>query len=64
MSDYPTLDELRSLRDRGFFGHSPSRFHKSPCPKCGAMVTNQAMGRKAHMNMHKRKPLPPPVPSK
>jgi predicted RNA-binding Zn-ribbon protein involved in translation (DUF1610 family) len=46
----PTLDELRnSLRyvDR-------SRFGKSRCPKCGEMVTNQAMGRKSHMRMHER----------
>ena len=46
----PTLEELRnSLRcvDR-------SRFHRSRCPKCGEMVTNQAMGRKSHMRMHER----------
>lgn len=51
----PTLDELRQMRDRGEFGHRPSRFHKTACPHCGALVTNQAMGRKAHLRMHKRK---------
>lgn len=39
----PTLDELRMLRDKGSFG-IPSRFHKSICPVCGALVTNQANG--------------------
>jgi len=51
----PTLDELRQMLERGEFGHTPSRFHKSACPVCGALVTNQAMGRKAHLRMHKRK---------
>lgn len=51
----PTLDELRQLFEKGAFGHVPSRFHKSLCPHCGVLITNNAMGRKAHMRMHKRK---------
>jgi len=53
MSDKPpTLEELRKIVEQM---KRPSRFHKSACPKCGAMVTNQAMGRKAHRMMHIRK---------
>lgn len=48
----PTLDELR--RDYELEQEGRSRFHKSICPACGALVTNQAMGRKAHLRMHKR----------
>jgi hypothetical protein len=48
-----TLDELRLQYERGQYAR-PSRFHKSICPKCGALITNQAMGRKAHMEAHKR----------
>ena len=47
-----TVDELYAIRARG--GSKPSRFHKSPCPKCGEPITNQAMGRKSHMEKHKR----------
>lgn len=54
MIDKPlTLDDLRKMRDAGDFGHV-SRFRKSQCPKCGALITNQAMGRKAHMMAHKK----------
>ena len=52
MTEYPTLDELRAAHEKEQEGRS--RFHKSICPTCGALVTNQAMGRKAHMRMHKR----------
>jgi hypothetical protein len=48
----PTLEELRRQHELEQEGHS--RFHKSICPVCGALVTNQAMGRKAHLLMHKR----------
>jgi hypothetical protein len=48
----PTLDELRDKYEKR---ERPSRFHKTMCAECGSMVTNQAMGRKAHMLMHKRK---------
>lgn len=47
----PTLDELRGQYEQEQEGRS--RFHKSICPVCGALVTNQAMGRKAHLRMHK-----------
>lgn len=49
----PTLDELKKAYEQSKL--RISRFHKSSCPKCGDMVTNQAMGRKAHMRMHLRK---------
>ena len=26
-----------------------SRYHKRPCPSCGFMVTNNALGRAAHL---------------
>lgn len=53
MSDRPlTIAEMREFRDSGDL--HKSRFHKSVCAKCGNLVTNQAMGRKAHMDAHKR----------
>jgi predicted RNA-binding Zn-ribbon protein involved in translation (DUF1610 family) len=51
--DSPTLEELRNSLRYG----DHSRFHKLRCPKCGEMVTNQAMGRKSHMRMHEREKI-------
>ena len=48
----PTLEELRREYERK--RERTSRFHKSPCPVCGIPVTNQAMGRKAHIRAHKK----------
>ena len=45
-----TLEQLRT----SFLTRRRSRFHKSPCPHCGEPITNQAMGRKAHVDAHKR----------
>ena len=47
-----TLDQLRREYEREQEGRS--RFHKTICPTCGALVTNQAMGRKEHLRMHQR----------
>lgn len=49
----PTLDDLR--KQYKAIKKSQSRFNKSECKFCGAMVTNQAMGRASHMRMHERK---------
>lgn len=48
----PTLDQLRREYEREQQGRS--RFHKTICKTCGALVTNQAMGRKSHMNACKK----------
>jgi hypothetical protein len=52
IGNYPTLDELRAEYEKR--QEEMSRFHKHHCPVCGMLLTNQAMGRKAHMQMHKR----------
>jgi len=49
-----TLEELRRDYEHARAIGKASRFHKSICPKCGELVTNQAMGRAAHMRMHER----------
>ena len=48
----PTLEELRRSYEQE--QEARGRFHKHICPVCGALVTNQAMGRAAHIRMHKR----------
>lgn len=52
MNQPPTLDEFKREYEKKQEGRS--RFHKSICHVCGALVTNQAMGRKSHLRMHKR----------
>jgi hypothetical protein len=52
IDNYPTLDELRLEYEKR--QEEMSRFHKHHCPVCGVLITNQAMGRKSHMAMHKR----------
>lgn len=37
----PTLEQLRKMHEKEQEGRS--RFHKSICPICGALVTNQAI---------------------
>lgn len=51
MSELPDVDEWRKMFRPV---QRKSRFHESMCAKCGKLVTNQAMGRKAHMDAHKR----------
>lgn len=48
-----TLEELRRKHEADKANRS--RFHKTNCRYCGKPVTNQAMGRKAHMAACKQK---------